>query len=137
MDKHRIFRLIFAFTVGIALAVYVFQSATDPEPAQQRAREEAAVLAARDILRASVPSDSEIEVVDPLATNRSAGKVYVFGEGDEWQISGHYRRISGTRWLPFLLTLDENHRLLTLVVRDPDPRMHAAASNDPRLTVQE
>lgn len=137
MDKHRIFRLIFAFTVGIALAVYVYQRATDPEPAQQRAREEAAVLAAREILRATVPSDNAIEIVDPLATDRAAGKVYVFGAGDDWQISGHYRRVAGTRWLPFLLTLDANHRLKSLVVRDPDPRMHAAASKDPRVTVED
>jgi hypothetical protein len=135
MDKHRIFRLVFAFAVGIALAAYVFQRATDPEPAAQRAREEAVVLAARDILRASIPADRAIEIVDPLATNREAGKVYVFQAGDGWQVSGHYRRNAGDRWLPFLLSLNANVELLELTVRDPDPRMRAAADRDSRLTI--
>jgi hypothetical protein len=136
MDKHRIFRLVFAFAVGVALSLYVYQRMMNPAPLQQRAQEEAVVLAARSFLADAVPDD-DIEIVDPLATNRSAGKVYIYPAGDGWQVSGHYRRNERDPWHPFLMTLDANVQLVSLAVADSDPRMQAAAENDPRLSVSE
>ena len=135
MQFHKIFRLVFAFSVGIALAIYMFQKVSDPEPAQARAREEVVVLAARQFLKESIPAEVEIQVVDPLATNRVAGKVYIYPSGDGWQVSGHYRRSNVDRWHPFLMTLDENIRMTSLAVRDSDPALGAAAENNPRLSV--
>ena len=136
MDKHRLFRLVFAFAVGIALSLYVYQRMMDPAPLQQRAQEEAVVLAARGILEDTIP-DSDLEIVDPLATNRSAGKVYIYPFGDGWQVSGHYRRNESDPWHPFLMTLDANVQLVSLAVADADPRMQSIGADDPRITIAE
>lgn len=135
MQHHRIIRLAFAFAVGIALAVYSFQKISDPEPARQRAREEAVVLAARDLLRAAIPADDEIQVVDPLATNRVAGKVYIYPTAEGWEVSGYYRRKDEERWHPFLMRLDGNVQMVSLSVRDKDSRLQRAADSDPKLSV--
>lgn len=137
MQYHRIFRLVFAFFVGIALALYTYERISDPEPARQRAREEAVVLSAREFLRAAIPVDDEMQIADPLAPNRVAGKVYVYPRGNGWEVSGHYRRADADRWHPFLMSLDENVQMVSLLVRDRDSKVVAAADRDPRLTVSE
>ena len=135
MQYHRIFSLVLALAIGIALALYSFERIADPEPARQRAREEAVVFSAREILRAHVPSEQEIEIVDPVATNRVAGKVYVYPNGNGWEVSGHYRRGEVDRWHPFLMALDEKVTLISLLVRDNDVDIVAAAAADPKFTV--
>ena len=131
---HRIFRLVFAFAVGIALAVYAYRWASDPAPAMQKAREEAVVLAAREILTSYVVPGGEIEIVDPLAKNRAVGKVFVFPADDGWEVSGHYRRDEQDRWHPFLMRLDNDAVLLSLAVSDADERLIGLAARDPRLS---
>jgi hypothetical protein len=79
MQHHRIIRLVIAFAIGIFLALYSFERISDPEPGMQRAREEAVVLSAREILKTYASPDTEIEIVDPLATDRSVGKAYIRG----------------------------------------------------------
>mgnify|MGYP001451883267 FL=1 len=66
---HRVLRWVLAFGAGVILALYSFERITDPEPRLQRAREEAAVLQAREILQGFVSSGNAIELVDPLQTN--------------------------------------------------------------------
>jgi hypothetical protein len=100
---HRIIRLVIAFAVGILLALYSFERISDPEPARQRAREEAIVMSAREILKSYVPAEGEIEIADPLAPNRIAGKVYIYPAENGWEVSGHYRRNASDRWHPFLI----------------------------------
>lgn len=135
MQPHRIIRPVVAFSVGIALALYAFERIADPEPARQRAREEAVVISAREILKSYVPADAEIEIADPLAPNRVAGKVYIYPTDNGWQVSGYYRRNEFDHWHPFLMSLNANIDLVSLSVRDADEKIGAAADDDPRFAV--
>ncbi len=135
MQPHRIIRPVIAYSVGIVLALYVFERISDPEPARQRAWEEAVVISAREILKSYVPADGEIEIADPLATNRVAGKVYIYPTDDGWEVSGYYRRNESDRWHPFLISLNAHIDLVSLSVRDADDSLGAAASVDPKFSV--
>jgi hypothetical protein len=137
MDKHRIIRLIVAFAIGIFLALYSFERISDPEPARQRAREESVVLSAREILKSYVAGGMQIEIVDPLETDRNVGKSYIYPTEDGWEVSGHYRRYASDRWHPFLMSLDTKVALVSLSVRDADERLAAIARDDPRFSVSE
>jgi len=135
MQPHRIIRPVVAFSVGIVLALYAFERISDPEPARQRAWEEAVVISAREILKSYVPADEEIEIVDPVAPNRVAGKVYIYPMDDGWEVSGYYRRNESDRWHPFLMSLNANIDLVSLSVRDADENLGAAADHDPKFAV--
>ncbi len=135
MQPHRIIRPVVAFSVGVVLALYAFERISDPEPARQRAREEAVVLSAREILKSYVPADGEIEIVDPLAPNRVAGKVYIYPTDNGWEVSGYYRRNESDRWHPFLMLLNANTDLVSLSVRDAHEKLGAAADDDPKFSV--
>lgn len=135
MKNHRIIRLVVAFAVGIFLALYSFERISDPEPALQRAREEAVVLSAREILKSYVSTGMEIEIVDPLATDRSVGKSYIYPTDKGWEVSGHYRRYASDRWHAFLMSLDANVALVSLSVRDDNERIGATAEDDPKFSV--
>ena len=137
MDHHRIIRLVVAFAIGIFLALYSFERISDPEPARQRVREEAVVLSAREILKSYVAAGMQIEIVDPLATDRSVGKPYISPADNGWEVSGHYRRYASDRWHPFLMTLDTNVILVSLAVRDDNERLAAAAAEDPKFSVSQ
>jgi hypothetical protein len=135
MNHHRIIRLVVAFAVGIFLALYSFERISDPEPARQRVREEAVVMSARDILKSYVAGEKQIEIVDPLAADRSVGKTYIYPTDNGWEVSGHYRRYASDRWHPFLMALDTNAGLVSLSVRDDDEEIAVAAEADPRFSV--
>jgi hypothetical protein len=135
MDKHRIIRLVVAFAIGIFLALYSFERISDPEPARQRAREETVVLSAREILKSYVAGGMQIEIVDPLETDRNVGKSYIYPTDDGWEVSGHYRRYASDRWHPFLMILDTNVSLVSLSVRDDDEKIVAIAADDPKFSV--
>jgi hypothetical protein len=83
-------------------------------------------MAARHHLQNTL-SIGELEVVDPLATNRVAGKSYVYQADDGWEVSGYYRRGEGDRWHPFLMKLDNSLVIASLKVRDKDLADSAAA----------
>jgi hypothetical protein len=135
MQLHRIIRPVVAVSVGIVLALYAFERISDPEPARQRAREEAVVISAREILKSYVPADEEIEIADPLAPNRVAGKVYIYPTDNGWEVSGFYRRNESDYWHPFLMSLNASIDLVSLSVRDADEKLGAAADDDPRFSV--
>lgn len=135
--KHRIISLVIAFAIGILLALFSFERISDPERGRERAQEEAVVLAARGILKSYVARNADIEVVDPLATNRAAGKAYIYPTDAGWEVSGHYRRDQSEPWHPFLMALDSNGELVTLSVRDDDQTLMAVAAGDPKLSVSE
>jgi hypothetical protein len=134
MVNHRITRWIVAFAFGIVLSFYVFERISDPEPRMQRAREEAVVLAAREILKGYVAPQQSLEIVDPLAPNRKVGKVYVYPSYDGFDVSGHYRRDPNDNWHPFLMALDGTMRLVQLSVQDPDPGLAQRAAEDTRFS---
>ncbi len=135
MQHHRIIRPLVALAVGIVLALYSYQRIADPQPALQRAREEAVVKSAREILRAYVPAEVSIEIADALAPNRVAGKVYIYPGENGWEVSGHYRRNDTDRWHPFLMSLDAKVELISLAVRDDNEVLRAAAGDDPKFSV--
>jgi len=136
-QHHRVIRLVVAFAVGIFVALYSFERISDPEPALQRAREEAVVISAREILKFYVAADREIEIVDPLARNRVAGKVYIYPTENGWEVSGYYRHNDSDRWHPFLMSLSDSVELVSLSVRDADEKLGTAADDDPKFSVSQ
>jgi len=138
MVNHKVMRMVVALAIGVFLALFSYQRITEQEPGLARAQEEAAVLAARIILREFVAVESEIEIIDPLAPSRVIGKVYIYPADSGWQLSGYYRRVSvgrDDRWHPYLLSLDAGLVLLSLSVNDTDSQLIALAAGDPRFSV--
>lgn len=130
--NHRIGGLVFAFGVGLLVAFLSYKWITNPAPRIERELQEAAVLAARQQLQ-DISGISGLEVVDPIATDRKVGKVYVYREGDGWEVSGFYRRDETDSWHPFLASLDSANAITRLRVRDT--ALVEAAGKDERLEV--
>ncbi|MEX2124020.1 MAG: hypothetical protein WD795_09015 [Woeseia sp.] len=134
--RHKIVRFTIALGIGLALALYAFHRATDPEPALQRAREEAVVLAARDILQSYIEAGPELRIVDPVSPDRKVGKAYIYPTASGWEVSGHYRRDHADRWHPFLMKLDTDAALLDLSVKDSSGDLAAKTREDPNFTAK-
>lgn len=115
--NHRVGRSVFALLTGLAVAVFAYQWVTNPAPRAERLQQEAAVQAARTLLRDVVVSEG-LEIVDPLAPDRKVGKVYVYPEPPGWAVSGFYRRDAQDRWHPYLIAMDEALQLQRLKVQD-------------------
>jgi hypothetical protein len=133
---HRITRFTIALGVGLALSLYAYQRVTDPEPAMQRAKEEAVVLAARDILRRYIRPSPELRIVDPVSPNRKVGKSYIYPTETGWEVSGRYRRDDSDRWHPFLMALNADATLASLSVKDSPDRFTTEARQDPKFNAQ-
>lgn len=91
-------------------------------------------MAAREAIMSAVVADS-IEIVDPLATNRTVGKAYIYpnddkGDNGGWVVSGFYRRDENDRWHPFLMTLNADLLVEHLKVRDNNQELLERAEND-------
>ncbi len=134
MIDHKGVRPLVALALGLMLALYVYQRAPDPEPRLQRAKEEAVVYSARDILQSYVAPGQELEIVDPVSPNRSVGKVYIYPAGAGWEVSGHYRRNDHDPWHPYLMSLNAGAGLESLAVRDGDDRLIGMSSQDPKFS---
>jgi hypothetical protein len=134
MINHKIIRPLVALTAGLILALYAYQRVTDPEPGLQRAREEAVVVSARDILLSYVAPGGNLEIVDPVSPNRKVGKDYVLPDGEGWEVSGHYRRNEGDSWHPYLMSLDSAAGLRSLAVRDANDRLIGMSTQDPKFS---
>jgi len=78
---------------------------------------------------------SSLEIVDPLSPNRKVGKVYVYPEGDNWAVSGHYRRNESDYWHPYLITLGADQSLIYLKLKDQDQRLIERATKDPHFEI--
>jgi hypothetical protein len=134
---HRIARFAIALGVGLALSLYAYQRVTDPEPAMQRAKEEAVVLAARDVLRHYIRPVPELRIVDPVSPNRKVGKSYIYPTDSGWEVSGHYRRNDADRWHPFLMALNPDATLANLSVKDSPDRFPTEARQDPKFNASD
>ncbi len=134
MINHKVVRPLLAFTLGLIVALYAYQRVTDPEPRLQRAREEAVVLSARDILLSYVAPGADLEIVDPVSPNRKVGKVYIYPAGGGWEVSGHYRRDEDHAWHPFLMSLNGEAGLESLAVRDANDRLIGLSSQDSKFS---
>jgi len=132
--NHKVVRPLLALTVGLILALYAYQRVTDPEPGLQRAREEAVVISARDILRSYVAPGAELEFVDPVSPNRKIGKAYIYPAAGGWEVSGHYRRNEDDAWHPFLMSLSGEAGLESLAVRDANDRLIGMSAQDSKFS---
>ncbi len=132
--NHRVGRVVFGLVVGLVVAYSSYQWITNPEGRVERALQESVVEASRGHLRSAVGIDS-LEIVDPLAPNRKAGKVYIYAEGDGWAVSGYYRRDENDRWHPFLMALNTDQSLSFLKLKDRDQRLIERAASDPMLEI--
>lgn len=132
--KHRIGSIVFGIAVGIAVAAWSYQWISDPQKIAARQAEERAVLQSRELLAARL-SLSDIQIVDPLATNRKVGKVYIYPNADGWDVSGYYRRNDDDRWHAYLLSISSNLALTSLKIDDDDPALAALAASDPLVDV--
>ena len=130
--NHRITRLIFAFAIGLLVAVLSFQWITNPAPRAERMLEESMVTVARQHLQETV-SSGDLEFVDPLTPNRRVGKSYVYRAAVGWEVSGYYRRGEGDRWHPFLMGLDNANEMASLRVQDA--ALANQSTDNPRLEV--
>jgi hypothetical protein len=128
--------IAFALAVGLVLSLYAHQRVTDPEPAIQRAKEEAVVLAAREFLRHYIGPAPDLRIVDPVSPDRKVGKSYIYPTQSGWEVSGHYRRSETDRWHPFLMALQSDNTLASLSVKDRSGHFAAAAVEDPKFTAQ-
>jgi hypothetical protein len=131
---HRIGRVVFALLVGLLVATLSYQWITNPEGRVERAVQESVVEYARKHLRLVVGGES-LEIVDPLFPNRKAGKVYVYPEGENWAVSGYYRRGEDDRWHPFLMGLASDLSMKSLKIQDRDERLIERAGSDPLLEI--
>jgi len=132
--NHRIGRIVFVFVIGLLVASFSYRWITNPEGRVERALQESVVGASRGHLRSAVGTDS-LEIVDPLAPNRKAGKVYIYAEGDGWAVSGYYRRDENDRWHPYLMTLNTDQSLRFLKLKDRDQQLVERAASDPLLEI--
>ena len=132
--NHRIGRAVFALLVGLLVATLSYQWISNPEGRAERALQESVVMSAREHLKSVVGVES-LEIVDPLSPNRRAGKVYVYPEGENWAVSGHYRRGEDDSWHPFLMTLASDQSMTSLKIQDRDERLIERAGSDPLLEI--
>lgn len=133
--NHRIMSLVFAFSVGLIVAMLSYQWITNPDRAANRAFEEGIVRESRVILDTWVEGGNTIEISDPLNRVREAGKVYIFPTDSGWELSGQYRRTGEREWHPYLMRLDADARLVSLSVKDDDPLLAEKAANDSRFRI--
>jgi len=131
---HRIGRVVFALLVGLLVASLSYQWITNPEGRAERALQESVVKSAREHLRSVIAGES-LEIVDPLSPNRKVGKVYVYPEGENWAVSGHYRRGENDRWHPYLMSLASDHSMRSLKIQDRDQQLIERAGSDPLLEI--
>jgi hypothetical protein len=131
---HRIGRAVFALVIGLLVALASYQWITNSEGRVERVVQESVVEASRGQLK-SVIGSASLEIVDPLSPNRKVGKVYVYPEGDNWAVSGYYRRDENDRWHPYLMMLKADLSLSFLKLQDRDQGLIERAREDPLLEI--
>tara|TARA_R110002096_G_scaffold22547_6_gene72278 strand:- start:12162 stop:12569 length:408 start_codon:yes stop_codon:yes gene_type:complete len=130
--NHRVGRVIFAVAVGLIVATLSYRWITNPAGRIERELQVQVVEASRDRLRGVVAGHG-LEIVDSLAPNRKVGKAYIYPEGNDWTVSGYYRRGDDDQWHPYLMTLDAELALIALKIQDNDPGLVRQAASDPRI----
>ena len=125
---------MFAVVVGLLVAVWSYRWITDPGPREERIRQEQVVMLTRSMVESLVAVD-DLEVVDPLAPNRSVGKTYIYPLQDGWEVSGFYRRSGRDLWHPYLVQLDADMELVSLKISEQNPDVLERARQDDRIVV--
>ena len=125
---------VFALLIGLLVAYLSYQWITNPAGREERSLQVAVVDSSRALIAAVIDAGT-LEIVDPLSPNRKVGKVYVYPEGEDWAVSGYYRREEGDRWHPYLMLLTEDHSLISLKLQDKSPQLLEQAESDPLLEI--
>jgi hypothetical protein len=115
--NHRIVRLVFGFSVGLLLALLAYRWVADTGPRIERQEQERVVVASRLHLDSTL-NLGQLTIVDPLSPDRVVGKAYVYPAGENWEVSGFYRRDDQDLWHPYIVTLDAATKLLHLKISD-------------------
>ena len=118
MKEYTVKQVIFALITGFGLSWLVYQSSVQPPYETQRQTEEVIINKANVLLIKSLNLPLGLEVIDPIKPDKDVGKTYISPNGREWQVSGYYRRNELDEWHPWLINLDENHKLIRLSVQD-------------------
>ena len=132
--NHRIGRTVFAVSVGLIVALLSYRWITNPAGRIEREQQIQVVEASRDRLR-DVISGHTLEIVDTLAPNRKVGKAYIYPQGNNWTVSGFYRRDEADRWHPYLMLLNAELALVSLKVQDDEPQLLQDSASDPRIEI--
>lgn len=132
MVDNQVARITFGLLIGILVAFFSYQWITDSSRRVERRLEESVVTEVRTILAETLLLTG-LEIVDPLLTNREAGKSYIYRTATGWQVSGYYRRQEEDPWHPFLMDLDSSGTMTN--VRVDDPEMVKPASTNALLEV--
>ena len=114
---HRIGQIIFASVIGLIIAGLSFNWIINPQGREERVLQISAVKSSREMIKDLVGANN-IEIVDPVSPDRKVGKVYIYPEGNNWSISGFYRRDDNDTWYPYLMTLSDDHNLISLKLKD-------------------
>ncbi|HEX5786584.1 MAG TPA: hypothetical protein VFY03_00270 [Woeseiaceae bacterium] len=126
--------IVFGIAAGLVVAVLAYRWVTAPDGRDERRLEEAAVVAARELVAGRLAL-GDVEFVDPLAPRRQVGKTYVYPSGQGFEVSGYYRRDAGDDWHAWLVQLDADRRLLRLRVRDDHPGVAELGADDPAVEI--
>lgn len=132
--NHQVGRIIFGLSVGLLVAYLSYQWITDPTKREERSAQIAVVEASRAHLTAVVGTEL-LEIVDPLSPDRKVGKDYVFPDGNDWSVSGYYRRNADDQWHPYLITLSPDAKMLSLKLQDSDAALLERASSDAAIEI--
>ncbi len=132
--NHRIGRTVFALVIGLLAATFAYQWISNPAGREERALQVSVVEASRRHLQAVVDAGA-LEIVDPVSPNRKVGKVYIYPEGQGWEISGYYRRSVDDSWHPYLLSLSADQSLAQLKIKDRSEGLAERAAKDPQLEI--
>ena len=118
MKEYTVKQVIFALITGFGLSWLVYQSSVQLPYEVQRQTEEEIINKANVLLIKSLNLPLGLEVIDPIKPDKDVGKTYISPNEREWQVSGYYRRNELDEWHPWLINLDENHKLIRLSVQD-------------------
>jgi len=110
-------QLVFAFGIGLIVAVLAYRWIADPAPRAERALQESVVAESRKLLDTTL-NIGQLEFVDPLSPSRKVGKSYVYRADAGWEVSGYYRRNEQDLWHPYLVSLDAAMALTHLKISD-------------------
>ncbi len=132
--NHRIGSYVFGGAVGLLIAWYSYQWITSPERAEERQRQQEAVLLSRALLLERTRLE-EPEIVDPLNPVRRVGKTYIYPLDGGWEVSGYYRRDDDDAWHPYLVVIGAEEDVLLIRVSDSDPAFATIAESDPVFEV--
>jgi hypothetical protein len=131
---HRAGSAVFALLIGLLVAWLSYQWVTNPAGREERTLQVAVVESARALIATVIDAET-LEIVDPVSPQRKVGKVYVYREGEDWAVSGYYRREAGDRWHPYLMLLRADHSLISLKLQDKSPQLQKRAESDPLLEI--